>query len=69
MSTRFNCQKHLFQAIQFSQTVLIQTIQISVNIAFVHTQLNIKTVLFQAVQFSISTQFKYQNSSISSNSV
>ena len=44
---QFNCQKtFLFQAIQFSQTVLIQTIQ-----------------------FSIITQFKYQNSSISSNLV
>ena len=34
-----------------------------------NTQLNVKTVLFQIIQFSISTQFKYQNSSISSNSV
>ena len=27
----------LFQAVQFSQTVLIQTIQFSVSIVFVHT--------------------------------
>ena len=26
MSTQFNCQKYLFQAIQFIQTVLIQLI-------------------------------------------
>ena len=47
----------LFQAIKFCQTVLIQTIQFSISIVFVHTQLNIKTVLFQTIQFSISTQF------------
>ena len=32
-------------------------------------KLNFKTVLFQTILFRISTQFKYQNSSISSNSV
>ena len=41
----------LFQAIQFSQKVLIQAIQFSMS-----TQLNVKTVLFQAIQISISTQ-------------
>ena len=56
MSTQFNCQKH-FQAIQFSQTVLIQTIQFSIGLVFVHTQINVKTVLFQTIQFSVSTQF------------
>ena len=45
----------LFQAIQLSQTVLIQTIQFSMSIEFVHTQLNVKTVLFQTIQFSVST--------------
>ena len=45
----------LFQAIQFSQTVLIQTIQFSISIVFIHTQLNVKTVLFQIIQFSVST--------------
>ena len=34
----------LFQAIQFSQTVLIQPIQFSISIDFVYTQLNVKTV-------------------------
>ena len=55
----------LFQDIQFSQTVLIQTIQLSIqklflfkqfSLALVHS-LKVKTVLFQAIQFSISTQF------------
>ena len=35
-----------FQAIQFSQAVLIQTIQFSISIDFVYTQLNVKTVLY-----------------------
>ena len=47
----------LFQTIQFCQTVLIQTIQFSISIVFVHTQLNVNTVLFQTIQFNISTQF------------
>ena len=77
----------LFQAIQFSQIVRIQSIPFSISIDFVYTQLNIKTILFQTIQFSVSTvsmsktvlfqtihfsismQFKYKNSSISSNSV
>ena len=37
----------LFQAIQFSQTVLIQTIQFSISIVFVYTQLNVKRVPFK----------------------
>ena len=42
-----NCQKEfLFQAIQFSQTILIQPIQFSINIDFIYTQLNVKTVLY-----------------------
>ena len=36
----------LFQAIQFSQTVLIQLIKFSISIEFVYTQLNVKTVLY-----------------------
>ena len=32
-------------------------------------RVNVKTVLFRIIQFSISTQFRCQNSSISSNSV
>ena len=47
----------LFQAIQFSQKILIQTIQFSISIDFVYTQWNVKIVLFQAIQFSISMQF------------
>ncbi len=47
MSTQFNGQKtFLFQAIQFNQTVLIQTIQFSISIDFVYTQLNVKTILY-----------------------
>ena len=46
MSTQFNCQKILFEAIQFIQTVLIQPIQFSIIIDFVYTQLNVKTVLY-----------------------
>ena len=44
-----------FQAIQFSQTVLIHPIQFRISIVFVHTQLNVKTVLFQTIQFRVST--------------
>ena len=36
---------------------------------FVYKQLNVETLLFQENQFSISTQFKFQISSISNNSV
>ena len=50
-------KKVLFQAIQFSQTLLIQKIQFSICIVFVHTQLNVKKFLFQTIQFSISRQF------------
>ena len=53
MSTQFNCKKtFLFQSIQFSQIVLIQTILFSIRIDSMS-----KTVLFQTIQFSISTQF------------
>ena len=45
----------LFQAIQLSQTVLIKTIQFSISIVFVYTQLNVKTVLFKTIQFNVST--------------
>ena len=41
----------LFQAIQFSQAVLIQTILFCISILFV------KTVLFQPVQFNMSMLF------------
>ena len=46
-STLFNSfKKFLFQVIQFIQTVLIQQIQFSLSIVFVHTQLNVKIVLY-----------------------
>ena len=32
--------------------------------SFIYSQLNVKTVLLQIIQFIISTQFKFQNSSI-----
>ena len=47
----------LFQAIQFSQKVLIQPIKLSISIDFLCTRLNVKSVLFQAIQFSINVQF------------
>ena len=59
----------LFQAFQFFQTVLIQAILFCISIVFIYKQLNVKTVIFRTVQFNISTQFKYQNNSILSNSV
>ena len=55
ISTQFNCQKHFyFKLFSLVKTVLIQTIQFSISIVFVYTQLNVKTVLFQTIQFSIS---------------
>ena len=38
----FNVKTVLFQAVQFSQTVLIQTIQFNISIDFVYMLLNIK---------------------------
>ena len=59
MSSQFNSQNtFLFQAIHFSQKVLIQTIQFNISILKKQQQLNIKTVLFQTIQFSIQKQFK-----------
>ena len=70
MSTQVNRPKtFLYQAIQFSQTVLIKTTLFSIRVVFVYTQFNIKTVLFQTFQFSIGTQFKCQNCSILNNRV
>ena len=49
MSTQFKCKyglivkTFLFRAIQFSQAVLIQLIQLSTSTDFVYTQLNVKT--------------------------
>ena len=52
-----NVKIFLFQAIQFSQTVLILPIQFSICTEFVYTQLNLQTVLFQVIQLSFSTHF------------
>ena len=57
----------LFQAIQFSQTVQIQTIQFIISVVLVYIQLNVKTVLFQTIQLSESTVSISKNSSISNN--
>ena len=46
MSTFELSKAFLFQVIQFIQTVLIQTIQFSISIDFVYTQLNVKTALY-----------------------
>ena len=56
----------LFQAIKFSQEVLIQ---LSISTDFIYTQLNVKTVLYQTIQFSVSTVSMSKNSFISNNSV
>ena len=57
MTMQFNWQKHfyfkLFSLVK--QLVLLQTIQFSISIDFVYTQLNVKIVLFQKIQFNIST--------------
>ena len=66
INTQLNCQKHLFQAIQFNQTVLIQEIQFSITLVFIYTELNVKAVLFRTIQFSL-IQFilrKDSNSSV-----
>ena len=55
-----------FQAIQFSQAVLIQ---LSITTDFVYTQLYVKTVLCQTIQFSVNTVSMSKISSISNNSV
>ena len=39
----------LFQAIQFSQTILIQLIHFSISTDFVYTKLNVKTVLYWTI--------------------
>ena len=52
MSTQFDCEKtFLFQAIQFSQAVLIQLVQFTINTDFVYSQLNVKQ--FYHKQFSL----------------
>ena len=73
--TQFKCKyslivkTFLFQAIQFSQAVLIQLIQFSIKAGFVCTQLNVKTVRYQTIQFNLRTVSMSKNYSISNNSV
>ena len=47
------------RSILYIETVLFQTIHMSISTAFVCSQLNVKTVLFQTIQFSTSTQFSF----------
>ena len=42
----------LFQAVLFSQIVLIQ---LSISIDILYTELEVKTVLYQTIQFTVST--------------
>ena len=56
----FKRQNYQFQAIQFSQIVLIQTIHFIISTAFAYTQLHVKTVLFQTIQFSIQKTVPFQ---------
>ena len=56
LSIQLNCQKTiLFQAIQLSQTVLIQTIQFSVSTVSMS-----KIVPFQTIQFIIQKLFCFK---------
>ena len=57
------CQKHFYFK-QFNQTIVIQTIQFSISIDLVYTQLNVKRVLFQTIQFNIQKQFHFKQSSL-----
>ncbi len=43
----------LFQATQFTQTVVIQTILFSASIVFVYTQLNLQRVQFQTLKYCV----------------
>ena len=49
----------LFQAIQLSQTVPVQTIQFSISTVSIS-----KIVLFQTIQFSIKKQFHFKQFSL-----
>ena len=64
-----HCKLFYIKPIFMHKTVLFQAIQVSISTVFVCTQLIVKTVLLKINQFNISTQLKYQNSSISKNSV
>ena len=73
MSIQFNSQKPLLQAIQFSQTVLIQTfliqtIQFSISIDFVQT-VRCQNSSISNILVYHKYSFNDENSSISNNSV
>ena len=65
MSTEFN-KSFLFQAIQFSQVVLIQLIQFRISTDFVYTQLNVKNSsilnkpILSKYGFSVKKQFHFK---------
>ena len=61
-------RKTITVAFSFDQSIAYLLI-FSIDMTRLAVSFFFKTVLFQAVHFCISTQFKYQNSSISSNSV
>ena len=87
ISTQFNCQNISISDYSVYSNSSNSTIQFRIRIDFVYLQLFVQTVLFQTIQFSvitvsmsktvlfktilfsISTQFKCENSSISSNAV
>ena len=51
---QFDCRKHFyFKLFSLVKEFLFKKF----IIAFVYTQINVKTVLIQVIQFSISTQF------------
>ena len=65
LRTQFKCKKiFLFQAIQLSQIVLIQTTNFSISRVFVYPLLDVKTVLFQTTQFSIQKQIYFNQYSL-----
>ena len=57
MNTQFDCQEtFLFHAIRLSQTVLIQTIQFSISIVFVHS---VKCQNSSILSYSVEVQSVY----------
>ena len=51
MRTQFNC-KNISISSYSVYSVIIETIQFSINIDFVYTQLNVKTVLIKQFSFA-----------------
>ena len=65
MSIHFNSQNFKL----FSLVSSNSTIQFSISLVFVQTQLNVKTVLFQTIQFSVNSVSMSKTVPISNNSV